>query len=101
MIWFYYIYHVIIILKENSKEAEKRQIHSHPGSVTSETLKKELSPLLIIKTMVKYIWPRDQPDLKARVVAALGLLIGAKVSMHSTTAIVTYAVCTFLFHKIF
>ena len=62
-----------------SKEQEKRLIHSHPGSVTKETMDKELSPLPIIKTMVGYIWPRDQPALKARVVAALGLLIGAKV----------------------
>ena len=61
---------------------EKRKIHSHPGSVTNETMKKELSPLPIIKTMVKYIWPRDQPALKARVVAALSLLVGAKVSFN-------------------
>ena len=33
----------------------------------------------IIREMLKHVWPRDQPVLKARVVVALGLLVGAKV----------------------
>ena len=32
----------------------------------------------IIREMLKHVWPRDQPTLKARVVIALGLLVGAK-----------------------
>jgi len=71
---------------------EKRQIHSHPGSVTNETMKKELSPLPIINTMLKYIWPRDQPALKARVVTALGLLVGAKLMNIQVPFLFKYAV---------
>ncbi len=40
----------------------------------------QLSGWKIIKEMLKHIWPRDHPKLKARVVIALGLLVGAKVS---------------------
>lgn len=34
----------------------------------------------IIKEMLRHVWPKDQPALKARVVAAVGLLLGSKVS---------------------
>ena len=40
---------------------------------------KDLAGWKILKEMVKHIWPRNQPGLKARVVAAFGLLVGAKV----------------------
>jgi hypothetical protein len=33
----------------------------------------------IIKEMVGHIWPKEHPSLKARVVGALGLLVGAKL----------------------
>ena len=39
----------------------------------------ELAGWKILREMVRHIWPRDQPSLKARVVFALGLLVGAKV----------------------
>ena len=67
--------------KEPSTEQDKRQLHSSPAGITTETMKKELNALPIIKTMLGYIWPRDQPELKVRVVAALSLLVGAKVSV--------------------
>uniref|UniRef100_A0A8C5FAP4 ATP binding cassette subfamily B member 7 n=1 Tax=Gadus morhua TaxID=8049 RepID=A0A8C5FAP4_GADMO len=31
--------------------------------------------------MLSYVWPKDRPDLRARVVLSLGLLAGAKVKM--------------------
>ena len=34
----------------------------------------------IIKEMLRHVWPKDQPALKARVVAAVGLLLGSKVT---------------------
>ena len=43
--------------------------------------KAELSGWKIIREMLKHIWPRDRPGLKARVIVALGLLVGAKVLM--------------------
>jgi len=33
----------------------------------------------IIREMLRHIWPRDHPNLKVRVVSALGLLASAKV----------------------
>jgi len=39
----------------------------------------ELAGWKIIREMLKHIWPKKHPKLKARVVIALGLLVGAKV----------------------
>lgn len=33
----------------------------------------------ILKSLLKYIWPKDSPGTKARVIIALSLLVGAKV----------------------
>ena len=52
--------------------------HGGPGYVLDETA--NLAGWKILREMVKHIWPRDQPRLKARVIIALGLLVGAKVS---------------------
>lgn len=41
----------------------------------------QLSGWKILSTMWKHIWPRDKPALKVRVVAAVSLLIGAKVKI--------------------
>ena len=46
--------------------------------VTDDTV--ELSGVRILRVMVKHIWPKDKPALKAWVVAAVGFLVGAKVS---------------------
>ena len=45
----------------------------------------DLAGWKIVREMMRHIWPRDRPDLKLRVVAALGLLISAKVTMATTT----------------
>ena len=54
-----------------------RQFGAH--SVTDD--KADLAGWKIIREMIRHIWPRDQPDLKLRVVAALGLLVSAKVTI--------------------
>lgn len=33
----------------------------------------------IIGKMFTYVWPKDKPGLRARVLVALGLLVGSKV----------------------
>lgn len=33
----------------------------------------------MLRAMVEYIWPKDNPEVKRRVLLALGLLVGAKV----------------------
>ena len=34
----------------------------------------------ILRSMMTYIWPKDNPAIKLRVITALSLLVGAKVS---------------------
>lgn len=56
-----------------------RRQHAGPGFayVTDEVV--EISGWKIVRVMLKHVWPKDQPSLKARVVIAVGLLFGAKV----------------------
>lgn len=56
-----------------------RRQHAGPGFayVTNESI--EISGWKIVRVMLKHVWPKDQPSLKARVVIAVGLLFGAKV----------------------
>ncbi|EDV24583.1 uncharacterized protein TRIADDRAFT_56527 [Trichoplax adhaerens] len=39
----------------------------------------ELNSLAIIKTMLRFIWPKNKIGLKARVIGSLSLLVGAKL----------------------
>ncbi|XP_064405109.1 iron-sulfur clusters transporter ABCB7, mitochondrial-like isoform X2 [Halichondria panicea] len=66
-----------------------RSFHG-PGNVTGETAK--LEGWRIIKEMLRHIWPREQPSLKARVVIALGLLVGAKLANVQVPFFFKYAV---------
>ena len=52
------------------------------AAVTEDSFKRRLASLsgvAIIRSMLKHVWPKDRPDLKRRVIAAVGLLIAAKV----------------------
>uniref|UniRef100_A0A8C7HR52 Iron-sulfur clusters transporter ABCB7, mitochondrial n=1 Tax=Oncorhynchus kisutch TaxID=8019 RepID=A0A8C7HR52_ONCKI len=40
---------------------------------------KEVNSRTILSNMLSYVWPKNRPDLRARVAIALGLLAGAKV----------------------
>ncbi|ELU13186.1 hypothetical protein CAPTEDRAFT_149358 [Capitella teleta] len=53
---------------------------------------KEIGAGRIIKTMLSYVWPRDQPGLRARVVVALSLLLGAKLANVQVPFIFKYLV---------
>ncbi|XP_041726947.1 iron-sulfur clusters transporter ABCB7, mitochondrial-like [Coregonus clupeaformis] len=41
---------------------------------------KEVNSRTILSNMLSYVWPKDRPDLRARVAIALGLLAGAKMT---------------------
>ncbi|KAJ8015756.1 hypothetical protein DPEC_G00029450 [Dallia pectoralis] len=41
---------------------------------------KEVNSRTILSNMFSYVWPKDRPDLRARVALALGLLAGAKLT---------------------
>lgn len=60
-----------------------RQQHGG-ANVTEKSLKgiRSSNGLTILKRMLKHVWPKDRPDLKRRVVAAVVLLVGAKVLVH-------------------
>lgn len=40
---------------------------------------KDVDTRKIIKAMLSYVWPKDRPDLRARVAISLAFLGGAKV----------------------
>ncbi|XP_053555180.1 iron-sulfur clusters transporter ABCB7, mitochondrial [Bombina bombina] len=49
------------------------RLHTDPKQGLMEVDSKK-----ILKAMFSYVWPKDRPDLRARVVISLGLLAGAK-----------------------
>uniref|UniRef100_A0A8C7SR73 Iron-sulfur clusters transporter ABCB7, mitochondrial n=1 Tax=Oncorhynchus mykiss TaxID=8022 RepID=A0A8C7SR73_ONCMY len=46
----------------------------------------------ILSNMLSYVWPKDRPDLRARVAIALGLLAGAKMTNVMVPFMFKYAV---------
>ena len=53
---------------------------------------KEVSTAQMLKTLIAYAWPKDNPDIKKRVLLALGLLVGAKLLNISVPFCFKYAV---------
>ena len=58
----------------------------HPGASTLapnavKGVEKKVTGWKIIRVMLRQVWPKDKPSLRIRVVVALSLLIGAKVSL--------------------
>lgn len=55
--------------------------HGHAGGGLHSDPKnfKDTDTRKIIKAMLTYVWPKDRPDLRARVALSLGLLGGAKL----------------------
>ena len=53
------------------------------GTNISSDLKKDdlnrVGAWVIVRNMLQQVWPKEQPALKARVVGAVGLLVGSKV----------------------
>ncbi|XP_074649596.1 iron-sulfur clusters transporter ABCB7, mitochondrial-like [Tubulanus polymorphus] len=72
------------ILPQKSVTNTVKRTCFHPGASTLSpnaisVPQKEVTGWEIIKNMLAYVWPRDKPGIRARVVAAFGLLIGSKV----------------------
>uniref|UniRef100_A0A3Q3ISV4 Iron-sulfur clusters transporter ABCB7, mitochondrial n=1 Tax=Monopterus albus TaxID=43700 RepID=A0A3Q3ISV4_MONAL len=53
---------------------------------------KEVNSAKILSAMLSYVWPRDRPDLRARVGISLGLLAGAKITNVTVPFMFKYAV---------
>lgn len=70
-------------LKSHVKSKQVRQCF-HPGAsnIISSQIGvpvKHVTGWMIIRQMLRYLWPKDKPGIKFRVVVAVGLLIGSKV----------------------
>ena len=74
--------------------------HAGPGFayVTDETI--EISGWKIVRVMLRHVWPKEQPSLKARVVIAVGLLFGAKVCAYVHILILKTSINFLDFRKI-
>lgn len=57
---------------QSQKKADSAVVKSPPGG--------QISDAKIIRTLASYLWMKDNPEFRFRVVAALFLLVGAKVS---------------------
>nr|XP_020474934.1 ATP-binding cassette sub-family B member 7, mitochondrial [Monopterus albus] len=69
--------------------------HGHAGgglSADPKNVLKEVNSAKILSAMLSYVWPRDRPDLRARVGISLGLLAGAKITNVTVPFMFKYAV---------
>ncbi|XP_048883291.1 iron-sulfur clusters transporter ABCB7, mitochondrial [Brienomyrus brachyistius] len=69
--------------------------HGHAGgglSADPKNVLKEVNSRQILAAMLSYVWPKDRPDLRARVAVSLGLLAGAKVTNVMVPFMFKYAV---------
>uniref|UniRef100_A0A8B9LB38 Iron-sulfur clusters transporter ABCB7, mitochondrial n=1 Tax=Astyanax mexicanus TaxID=7994 RepID=A0A8B9LB38_ASTMX len=69
--------------------------HGHAGgglNADPKNVLKEVNSTKIISAMLSYVWPKDRPDLRARVAISLGLLAGAKMTNVMVPFMFKYAV---------
>ncbi|KAK1804189.1 hypothetical protein P4O66_020232 [Electrophorus voltai] len=69
--------------------------HGHAGgrlNADPKNVLKEVNSAKILSAMVSYVWPKDRPDLRARVAISLGLLAGAKITSVTVPFMFKYAV---------
>uniref|UniRef100_A0A1A7ZG96 Iron-sulfur clusters transporter ABCB7, mitochondrial n=1 Tax=Nothobranchius furzeri TaxID=105023 RepID=A0A1A7ZG96_NOTFU len=75
---------------------EKRTCwHGNAGgglSADPQNVLKEVNSAKILSAMLSYVWPKDRPDLRARVAISLGLLAGAKLTNVVVPFMFKYAV---------
>ncbi|XP_029021940.1 iron-sulfur clusters transporter ABCB7, mitochondrial [Betta splendens] len=69
--------------------------HGNAGgglSADPKNVLKEVNSAKILSAMLSYVWPKDRPDLRARVAVSLGLLAGAKMTNVIVPFMFKYAV---------
>ncbi|XP_048461239.1 iron-sulfur clusters transporter ABCB7, mitochondrial [Rhincodon typus] len=66
--------------------------HAGGGLHTDPKNLKDVDTGKILKAMLTYVWPKDRPDLRARVAVSLGLLGGAKLMNIMVPFMFKYAV---------
>ena len=83
----YCIHLAILLYFQDSLLKAKTNVRTcfHPGASSQEPnvvkgVQDEVKGRHIIGKMFTYVWPADKPGLRARVLVALGLLVGSKVT---------------------
>ncbi|XP_052005633.1 iron-sulfur clusters transporter ABCB7, mitochondrial-like [Xyrauchen texanus] len=74
---------------------ERHCWHGHAGgglNADPKNVLKEVNSTDILGAMMSYVWPKDRPDLRARVAISLGLLAGAKITNVTVPFMFKYAV---------
>uniref|UniRef100_A0A672GE16 Iron-sulfur clusters transporter ABCB7, mitochondrial n=1 Tax=Salarias fasciatus TaxID=181472 RepID=A0A672GE16_SALFA len=86
----------ILEAARNLQVIDKRTCwHGHAGgglSADPKNVLKEVNSAKILSAMLSYVWPKDRPDLRARVAISLGLLAGAKLTNVMVPFMFKYAV---------
>nr|XP_055034202.1 iron-sulfur clusters transporter ABCB7, mitochondrial [Misgurnus anguillicaudatus] len=75
--------------------SERQCWHGNAGgglNADPKNVLKEVNSSKILKAMFTYVWPKDRPDLRARVVISLSLLAGAKMTNVTVPFMFKYAV---------
>ncbi|XP_018053279.1 PREDICTED: ATP-binding cassette sub-family B member 7, mitochondrial [Atta colombica] len=81
-----------------AKPGQQKRNCFHPGisSLSRDAIdlhdKSSLTSMDMLKAMLRYIWPEDDPEIRKRVKIAVGLLVGAKVLNVLVPFIFKYAI---------
>ncbi|XP_056129598.1 iron-sulfur clusters transporter ABCB7, mitochondrial isoform X2 [Lampris incognitus] len=88
--------HRILEAARHLQVTDKRTCwHGHAGgrlNADPKNVLKEVNSAEILSAMLSYVWPKDRPDLRARVAVSLGLLAGAKITNVTVPFMFKYAV---------
>eukprot|EP00066_Takifugu_rubripes_P006008 XP_003970491.2 PREDICTED: ATP-binding cassette sub-family B member 7, mitochondrial [Takifugu rubripes] len=88
--------HRILEAAKHLQITDKRTCwHGNAGgrlNADPQNVLKEINSTQILSAMLSYIWPKDRPDLRARVAVSLGLLAAAKLTNVTVPFMFKYAV---------
>lgn len=89
-----------------AKPGQQKRNCFHPGisSLNRDALNLEDKPSVtsvdMLRAMLRYIWPEDDPEIRKRVKIAVGLLVGAKILNVTVPFIFKYAVDVLNTHSV-
>ncbi|KAK3535453.1 hypothetical protein QTP70_016875 [Hemibagrus guttatus] len=87
--------HQLLETIKHLKIPERTCWHGNAGgglSADPKNVLKEVDSAKILSAMFAYVWPKNRPDLRARVAISLGLLAGAKLTNITVPFMFKYAV---------
>lgn len=68
-----------VLFSTSAKSGDGRQNQKIASTVSKSPLNEQVADVKILRTLASYLWMKDNPEFRFRVVAALFLLVGAKV----------------------